>query len=110
MPIYMVYLFAGPYLWGAQVLIVAALSVLAWHAPGGAWPAALSGPSAASAAFVLAVVFAVLMTPVALMIALRRRHRDFPTKWTDPPGLACMAQVLLVVAAGVSSALVHRAR
>jgi hypothetical protein len=104
MPIYMLYLFAGPYIWLAQVLAVVSLCVLSWRAPGGAWP------SAATAAIWIAAVFAVLIAPVALMIALRRGQRDFPTSWTDPPGIACMVQVLLVVAAGVNVALVHRAR
>src|ERR1700744_1767777 len=102
MPIYVVYLFAGPYLWGLQVISVLSLGALGWRGPGGALPSALQGRSAATLAVALAAVFTVLMAPVALMIALRRNNRDFPTSWTDPPGLACMAQVRLIVAAGVN--------
>jgi hypothetical protein len=110
MPIYMVYLFAGPYLWTAQVIAVVLLGALAWRAPGGALPAALTGQSAAGIAAAIASAFTVLMAPVALMIALRRHNREFPTRWTDPPGIACMVQVALLLAAGVNAAMVQRAR
>jgi hypothetical protein len=110
MPIYMVYLFVGPYLWVAQVIAVVALAVLGWRAPGGGLPTSLEGRSAANLATAIAVVFTVLMAPVALMIALRRNNREFPTHWTDPPGLACIAQVLLLVGASVNAAMLHRAR
>lgn len=110
MPIYMVYLFAGPYLWALQVIVVVALGALAWRAPGGSLPAVLQGPTAAAIGAAIASVFAVLMAPVALMIALRRHNRELPTHWTDPPGIACAVQVLLLLAAGVNYAMVQRAR
>ncbi len=110
MPIYMVYLFVGPYLWAAQVIAVIALAALGWRAPGGSFPEALQGRSAANLATAITLVFGVLLLPVALMITLRRNNRDFPTSWTDPPGLVCMAQVLLIVAVGVNAVLVQRAR
>jgi hypothetical protein len=110
MIVYVVYLFAGPYLWVAQVIAVVSLGALGWRPPGGGWPSALQGRSAASTALALAIVFTVLMAPVALMTALRRENRENPTSFSDPPGIACVVQVLLLVAAGVNAAMLQRAR
>lgn len=103
MVVYLFYLFVGPYLWAAQVIVVLLLAALGWKAPSPGWPLALSGKTAAATAAVIAAVFAVLMAPLALMIALRRHRVEFPTSWTDPPGLACIAQVVLLAAAIVNA-------
>ena len=99
MPIFILYVLVGPYLWPAQVIVVVALGALGWRSPGGAWPAALQGRSAAGVALAIAAIFTVLAAPVALMIAMRRGNREFPVSWTDGPGLVCIAQVVLLVAA-----------
>ena len=109
MPIYLFYVYVGPYLWGAQVIAVIALGALGWRAPAGL-PASLQGHAAASIAVALAGVFTGLVAPVALMLFMRRNNRAFPVEWTDPPGLVCMAQVLLLIAAGVNAAILQRAR
>ena len=107
MPIFMFYAFVGPYLWVAQVVVVITLSALGWRSPAPAWPAALQGRTATSVATAIAATFVVLMAPVALTVALRRHQRDFPTSWTDPPGLACILQLVLLAAAAVNAGAVH---
>ncbi|APR77639.1 Hypothetical protein A7982_02986 [Minicystis rosea] len=107
MPIFMLYAFVGPYLWVAQVVVVITLSALGWRSPSPEWPALLQGRTASSVATAIAAVFTVLMVPVAIMVALRRHQRDFPTSWTDPPGLACILQLVLLAAAGVNAFAIH---
>src|SRR5262249_34061704 len=110
MAIWMFYAYVGPYLWAAQVVFVIAVGALGWRSAVNEWPAALQGPGAARLSPIVAVVFAVLMAPVALMVALRRKDRAEPTSWAEWPGLACVAQALLLAAAGVNDVLVHRVR
>lgn len=110
MPVWMFYAYVGPYLWVLQVVFVIAVGALGWRSAVVDWPAALQGPSAARMALIVAVVFVVLMAPVALMVALRRKDHAEPTSWAEWPGLACVAQALLLAAAGVNDVLVHRAR
>ena len=110
MPVYMFYVFVGPYLWAAQVLGVITLSVLGWRFPPDGVAAVFQGRTATLIATVLAGIFTVLISPLAIMVALRRNDRDFPTSWTDPFGLACIGQAVLLVGAGVNAFLVHRPR
>ena len=102
--VYLIYLFVGGYAWAAQLVAVLSLLASSRLVQRAAW---YSGPSGATVAFGLAAVFAVLMVPVALMIVLRRHNAEFPTSFTDPPGIACMVQLALLAAAGVNFALLR---
>jgi hypothetical protein len=104
------YVIVGPFLWGAQMLGVITMSALAWRGPAEGWPSALQGRTASLLAFAIAGIFSVLMSPVALMVHLRRNNGMYATSWTDPIGLSCITQLVLLVAAGVNAIIVYRAR
>jgi hypothetical protein len=98
--LYLIYLFVGGWAWAAQLVAVAALLATSRFAQRAAWYAGRSG---ANWALGLAALFAVLMVPVALMIVLRRHNAEFPTSFTDPPGIACMVQLALLATTAVNA-------
>jgi len=110
MAIYMFYLLWGPYLWVAQVLVVIALAILAWRAPAGRASHVPRIPTAAKFGAALAMLFTLLMVPVALMVGLRTHDGMYPTRWSDPEGIACVAQLFLLVASFANLVMLSRAR
>jgi hypothetical protein len=94
--------YVGLPLWVIEVIVVIVLGALGWRGP--------SSRSIATAAVAIAATSFVLMLPVARLLWVNRHHREYPTEWSDPPVIICILQVVLLVAAGVNGALVHRAR
>ena len=99
MAVYMIYLTWGPFLWAGQILVALSLMVAAGLAfksnDSKIFQRALHYSKFAA---VLALIFTILMSPVALMVALRRHDSMYATQWTDPIGLACIGQLLIFLA------------
>jgi hypothetical protein len=109
MAIYMFYLLWEPYLWVAQVFAVVTLAILAWRAPMRKG-SVLRVPGTAKLAAALAILFTLLMAPVALMVGLRTRDGMYPTRWSAPKGIACVVQLLLFFASCANLEMLRRIR